>query len=181
MPNKLAHQRITAVILGTAVLPLCAIPLSTIDEYAAFMIGIGLTLRPELGPDMDVSRRRYGFLGELVGLNAYARLMPHRAGLHKKDWKRLRPEKIFFMSHLPLIGTAFRAIMLIVPISIICMIFGLNFTRVAYYAIFLWLGMSLSDLGHVIADLLVSDFKELKRSFWEKRLAHVNRNYDKNH
>lgn len=175
MPNKLVHQRITAALLGVSALPVPFLPGRAVDEYLVFMSGILVTLKPELGPDMDVNARKYGFAGELFGMNAYARLVPHRFGMRKKNYKRLRPETLFFMSHLPLIGTSFRVMMLLIPVSIIFMLSGISLEHLAHYALFLWLGMSLSDFGHVAADRITGDLRELKRDFWQKRLAHFNK------
>lgn len=174
MPNRIGHQRITTILLATSALSLLVLPLDWYDEQAAFLIGVALTLAPQLTPDLDVNGRKFGWVGELIGMNSYAKAIPHRFGMHKKHWRK--PESILLMSHVPLFGTLFRVIMLGTPAVILALLTGIDISGMMYYVIFVWLGMSLSDLFHVIADKLTGDLKEIRRDFWKRRMDYAKKN-----
>lgn len=167
MPNKLTHRKlsITATLLSA---PLFII-LPT-DQAVAFTLGSALTVIPELTPDLDISTREFNSLGEFIGLKSYAKIVPHRYGVGKKHWSRLRIWHIFLFSHIPLAGTLLRTFLVTLPLLLLAMLFGITnegfWKSAGWYFLFLWLGMSWSDCWHVLSDLIVSDFKEMKREVW---------------
>lgn len=171
MPNsKYTHQSITLLSAAAGLVPAYYIyGYTDFIAVCVFEAGILATLIAEYTPDLDVKHRRFNWLGNFIGLRAYAELVPHRLGLRKKHWSRLRVWNLFMFSHLPFIGTLPRSILLCLPVCLLFMLFGLSLEWLINYFVFLWLGMSYSDCWHVGADILTSDIKETKRSFWRKR------------
>lgn len=138
------------------------------------MAGIMVTYIPALTPDLDVDTRRFGVYGEFIGLRAYAKIVPHRHGLKKRHWHkyRFRIWNMFLFSHVPIVGTLPRTIILLMPLTILLLATGLIDWWYGKFVLLLWLGMSISDTAHVIADLFTSDFKEMRQSFWRGRKAY---------
>lgn len=174
MPDSFkTHQAITLIAAGTAVVPTYAIYTHFgFVPAALFEFGILVTLITEYTPDLDVSRRRFGWLGNFIGLRAYAEFVPHRFGLRKRHWSRLRVWNLFMFSHLPVFGTMPRCILLFLPLTLLFLLFSWDLESLLYGFIPVWMGMSYSDTWHVGADILSSDIKETKRSFWRKRGSH---------
>ena len=166
MPNKKTHQKLTIIATITS-FPLLFLlhPLYALSVTA----GVAVTWFPEMSPDLDINRRRFGPIGEFFGLRTYARLIPHRYGFQKRHWSRLRIWNIFLLSHIPFLGTLPRTILLLLPMSVILVLFDLWLGEFVVLAFFLWLGMSYSDIWHSIADLAVSDFKAARKVFWRRR------------
>jgi len=166
MPNVRVHRQITRWIATGA---LIAAPVVSWSDMLAIEAGILVTLLPELTPDLDINHRRFGVLGEFLGLRTYAKLVPHRFGLRQKHWSRLKIWHIFMFSHIPLLGTLPRFLMLCLPVGMVMLVFSYHPSWLLRFLILMWFGMSLSDTGHVIADVLTRDFKEFNRKFWGNR------------
>lgn len=177
MPNRSTHQAITTACAFVS-LPLAAyLPL---DSFLAFELGVLVTLIPEFTPDLDISHRKFKGLGEFIGLKSYAKIVPHRYGVGKKHWTRLRIWNIFFFSHIPLVGTLLRTVLLCLPLLLLGMLLWAYLSStiaswlpyLAVYFLYLWWGMSWSDLWHVVADRPWSkhgDRREMSRDFWYGR------------
>lgn len=167
MPGRLVHRQLS-LIAGAISLPIF---LAIQPAHAlAFELGVAVTLLPEMTPDLDISTRKFGVIGEFIGLKTYAQLIPHRYGTGKKHWTRLKLWHIFLFSHLPFIGTGLRTLLCTLPLAVVLVFFGVDspefWSQAGWYLLWLWLGMGWSDTWHVAADLIVSDFKETKREYW---------------
>ena len=134
------------------------------------MAGVYITLIPEFTPDLDINARHFGWLGEFMGLKAYSTLVPHRYGMREKHWSRLRVWNILFLSHVPLLGTLLRTLILLVPIGVIYILLQLSIPELPIIITFLWLGMSYSDIWHVVADNPFQN-QETTKEFWNRRRA----------
>jgi len=133
-------------------------------------VGIGITaVFVEMTPDLDISKRQFGVIGELMGLKAYAKLVPHRAGLRKRHWTRLKIWHVLLFSHIPWLGTLIRTTLLLLPLGLLLLLFGWYLPQLPQMAIGLWIGMGWSDLWHTVVDVIMSDLKETKREFWGQR------------
>ena len=168
MPNRKTHQAITLI----ASLPAIPVAISLLDftQACSFMAGVYITLIPEFTPDLDINARHFGWLGEFMGLKAYSTLVPHRYGMREKHWSRLRIWNIFFLSHVPFLGTSLRTILLLIPLSIVLLLYQWWSPSLLTMLIFLWLGMSYSDIWHVVADNPFQN-QETTREFWNRRRA----------
>lgn len=173
MPSGRTHKKLTTI---TAIV---AAPAIFFDPtYIPFVVGILATLPVFIrmgdnrvaiyfNPDMDILKNRSSTLAKVWGLDAYEQLVRHRSGLRWSHWKEIpkAPLLIFGFSHLPGIGTGFRTLMLLIPVAIIMLsIFGVE-SEIWHYAgqwaLMIWLGMSLSDSVHAVADLVVHFWKGL--------------------
>ncbi len=134
---------------------LAALPAGLVMEpatFASFEAGIGVTLLPYFTPDLDIGWRKFNVLGEFIGLAAYARMVPHRYGARRKHWSRFRIWDIIFMSHVPLLGTLLRTLLILQFVVPVGLLLDMSWLQIGLQALWFWLGMSLSDLGHLIAD-----------------------------
>lgn len=165
MPSKVGHRRIT-IATGLVAIPAVAILVGW--NVLPFAAGVAITYWPQWTPDLDHNRRRFGIWGRFMGLEAYSRLIPHRAGLKKKHWTRVNVWNIMLFSHIPLAGTAPRTVLLLLPIFLILLLFGWWWDVLWSCILYLWLGMSWSDLWHSFFDLLLGDIKEFSRDYWYK-------------
>lgn len=166
MPSRKTHQTLTQIAA------MSVSPLVFYLEWQDILFleaGILATLIPEMTPDLDVAHRRFGWLGEFVGLRGYAKVIPHRWGMRKRHWSRLKVWNLFLFSHLPFIGTFPRTLVVLLPALLVMMIFSWVPAGLLEMMLWLWVGMSYSDCWHVVADLIVSDWKEMRREFWGKR------------
>lgn len=166
MPSRKVHQQITTTLTFLSVPLLFLGP-----DGVSFMAGVAVTWIPALTPDLDINTRHFGAYGEFIGLKAYAQLIPHRFGLRKKHWQkyRFRIWHMFAFSHIPFLGTLPRTALLLLPITILLLATGLIGWWYGKFVLLLWLGMSISDMAHVIADIITSDYKEMRRDFWRGR------------
>jgi hypothetical protein len=174
MPDSAkSHQAITIIAAGTAVIPMTVIYTHFgFVPALLFEAGVLVTLITEYTPDLDVAHRHFGWLGNFIGLRAYAEFVPHRFGLRKRHWSRLRVWNLFMFSHLPLFGTLPRAFLLFLPITLLFLLFDWDLEWLIYAFIPVWMGMSYSDLWHSGADLVTGKLRETNRSFWRKRGSH---------
>jgi uncharacterized metal-binding protein len=177
LPNRATHQ-VLSIISGAVALP--TIFFLDATQFLSLMSGIAVTAAlPEFTPDLDINARHFGWLGDWAGLKAYSQITPHRYGFKKRHWTRLRIWNIFFLSHVPFLGTSLRTLLLLLPFSVLLILLQWMPTNLPTIILFMWLGMSWSDLWHVIAD---NPFKnhETSKDYWNKRKYHgmgrVNKN-----
>lgn len=142
MPSGKTHRQATALLVGATVAA------SLTNPSLLYMTG-GVAATLYLNPDLDL-HHRLGKLGDLIGASYYRDLVPHRAGLRKKDWK-YRLQNIFLFSHLPVLGTIPRFLIALLPLAATLLIFNLNLQIEPLLLIFL--GMALSDTLHIIMDI----------------------------
>lgn len=168
MPSQPVHRRLT---IASGLVALLANALVWRDMPWQVYVGIAVTLRPELTPDLDVTKRRFGWLGNFLGLSAYAELVGHRRGLHHRHWEEAvsKPWLVLMFSHIPGLGTAPRTFMIFIPICLFWLLTGWWTDELIKLAWGMWLGMSWSDSWHVAADIIVSDLKETSTRFWGRR------------
>jgi uncharacterized metal-binding protein len=166
VPNKKTHQKLTLLASITAMPIIFFLPP---EQSLPLIGGILITWFPEMGPDLDINSRHFGAIGGFIGLKAYAEVVPHRYGFRKRHWLRLRIWNVFLLSHIPFIGTIPRTLILLLPISLFFILFNLWLPEILRTAIFIWLGMSYSDVWHVLADLIASDLKEMRKDYWRQR------------
>lgn len=172
MPSGPTHRRLT-VLCSVVTLP--AILLLPDWRFLALEAGVAVTLMPEFTPDLDTlirgdsKSKLKDSVRRLLGLTAYSQLIPHRYGLGKRHWTRFRIWHIFMFSHIPGLGTLPRTAILLLPLALVLLAFSLNPLPILPYILFLWLGMSWSDTWHVVADILTTDFKVMKREYWYGR------------
>lgn len=156
MPNGPAHYNLTRIaLLGT----IPVFYLGGITEGLYFSGGILATLY--LDPDLDI-RHRLGGVGNAIGLDAYQKLIPHRAGLYEKNWRNFGKRdwwKLFFFSHIPFLGTLPRTLIVVVPALAVFLMFSILQHFPWYGLMWVYLGMGYSDTWHVVADIIVSDYK----------------------
>jgi hypothetical protein len=125
--------------------------------FGVFQAGILLTYW--VNPDADLVQK-LGVLGEIIGLEDYEGIMPHRHGLYLSQWRE-RPWMALLGSHTPLTGTFVRLLPILVPLSLLMLLPG--GTRLWPLFVAFLLGASWSDLWHVIADVVVSKGKKIRR------------------
>lgn len=171
MPSGKVHARITkTVAIVTAPVILVSLAGGWVGpEVLLAEVGILLTLMAS--PDLDIHNSA-GVLGEFIGFDTYKMLVPHRAGLRKRHWTRLRLWQIALLSHIPWLGTAIRTLMIWFMPLMIALLLGWRPDReqaglIISLLFWCWVGMGWSDLFHVAGDIIDSDLKELKRKFWD--------------
>lgn len=186
--NKKGHRQLTLLVAATAVPAILVFPEST-TNVLLFELGVVATLHPYLNPDLDYHNRKWTQAGELLGFEMYSSLIPHRSGMNKKDFKGLNVRNIIYTlsySHWPLIGTLPRTIMAFIPILLIVLIARDLVPIVSTAFVWIWLGMSWSDLWHVVSDKLYSYTKERKKrygsgeltgSYWRSRKKFGRKNF----
>lgn len=163
MPSRKTHTKITWAI---SILPIFAFPVIGLVPACAMFLGVLSTVPFKvfgtsvyLNPDMDI-KSNTGSMGKAFGLDAYEQSVKHRAGLSKSDWKGFwrNPAKIFMFSHIPLFGSFPRAL----PATLL--LFVISFIIPTNGSVYLWwfIGMVLSDTGHVLADVVYSATKTKK-------------------
>jgi len=153
MPNRYAHTRIT-IISGALISPLVLwLPVETL----AIEAGVILTLW--VNPDTDL-KQRLGPFGAAIGFDDYAKEAPHRGGMTKTLWRMKGLGRFLLMSHLPIVGTLTRVVLLASPWVIVCAMFSLSLVGYAHLVGLMALGMCWSDLWHIVADKVWSDTKE---------------------
>lgn len=154
MPNWTAHRALTLCACFTALpVAIVASPLC----FGAFLGGIVTTTW--VNPDTDL-KQRLGQFGTIIGLKAYQDVAPHRGGLRKRHWRGSIWQRMANSSHLPLMGTIPRWFILMVPPTTLYLMLGGPVLPYVGPAIFFMLGMTYSDLWHVLADILVTNFKK---------------------
>ena len=144
------HDRITA----GSTLPIVLVGWQCLPPELALMIGAGnLVGGFYLSPDLDTRSgpyRRWFFLQWIW--------IPYRkfCGRHRSFW-----------SHSPIVGTAIRVLWVLFPISVLGL---LGFTPAlallaktqSWYFLAFLLGLELSSLLHLLADVVSSEFNVLK-------------------
>jgi len=177
MPGRIGHAAIT---LGLAPLVAGVCLLAGLPAQYAALAGGGvlatLPLRFKLSlsklsrgryvhiyfnPDMDIAGGE-SKISEALGIEMYRQQIVHRSGLRARDWYYAlrQPWRLLFFSHLPFIGTLPRFALLVLFLTLPVLLFSLE-KYVTFPALFfLWLGMSLSDSGHTLADLIFSWLKK---------------------
>jgi len=167
MPGRKVHTGLTAAT-AAMILPISLVaglgPL-----YAGLVTGGCLITVPVrikgvaiyLNPDMDI-RINDSKLARAFGIETYRKAIPHRSGLKAKNWKLLwrKPWAIFFFSHIPFVGTLPRLALLILALIFPVLALGQEELLSLPVLFFLWLGMSLSDTVHALADLYWSWYKK---------------------
>lgn len=180
MPNYAAHRQIT-IFVGMIASPIIFYT-PEIADGVLFHIGLYSTLW--FSPDLDI-HQRLGWAGKLLGLEAYRSLIPHRYGLRREHWEVQKSEgnrkwyqlkdshipiwKVFLFSHIPLVGTLPRTILLFAPLIIVLLLTSsIEEFKVRW---FLWalMGMTYSDIFHILADIITSDFKRMTKGYWLER------------
>lgn len=165
MPNRKTHTRITCAL---GIVPILAASVIGMMPTYAMFLGIMSTIPFRafgvsiyLNPDMDI-KSNIGPLGQALGLDAYQKGVKHRAGLSRSDWRGFwrNPAKIFLYSHIPLFGTLPRSL----PIALLLFVlsFIIPFNEIVYIYLYWLIGMTLSDAGHVLADVAFSATKTKK-------------------
>ena len=172
MPNGPTHRKLTKIaLLGT--IPAIFVGGST--EVIWFATGIATTLY--FDPDLDL-RHRLGYVGNAMGLDLYQRIVPRRAGITSRSWRDFSKRdwwKLFLFSHIPFLGTIPRTIIVILPFLMLFLVLSMVDTFPWYGVLWLWLGMSYSDVWHVAADLVTSDFKRRTRNKDEEKWNRLTR------
>ncbi len=151
MPNGKTHRLFTAVA-GLASAGPAIYYLSGNSLY----FGLGVAATIWVNPDLDI-HNHLGWVGELIGFDVYRDIVPHRAGLRGQAFREAR--KLILASHIPLVGTAGRFAIAILPVMCVLALVS-SLERVSLIAIGLvYLGMAWSDLWHIVADVLTSGLK----------------------
>lgn len=164
MPNKRTHDTITKVI-GLVALPIVGIASGAI-EVVAFEIGVLITLK--VSPDLDI-HNSLGWLGELMGFSIYKKLAPHRGGLSRSHWAHGFLWQAFMFSHIPILGTSIRWVMVMLPILSILMTFSAMEMFPVRLGLFVLAGMSFSDTFHLLADMFMGDMGRGRKAIYGKR------------
>ena len=168
MPNRKTHKKITiASSIFSSPIFLLIDPILAVS----FEFGVLLTTFPEFSPDLDSDARKFNWLGKLLGMESYAKSVPHRLGIRKGDYKRLSLTTVMKFSHIPLFGTFPRFLIIAYPVTMILMLVQVN--PIEYWVIYLCilLGMSYSDFWHSFADIASGEFyrKYMRPSYWARR------------
>lgn len=164
MPNGPTHRKLTKIAAGVGIGTGIYLGISTdmwfLREISWFSLGVLTTLY--FDPDLDL-RHRLGYFGNAIGLELYQKMIPHRAGITSRSWREFSKKdwwKLFFFSHLPLLGTLPRLLIIVALTAPIYLLFS-AIDRYPFYGIlWLYLGMSYSDVWHSCADLVVSGWKQ---------------------
>lgn len=173
--NRRGHTTLTLSLATLSVPPAIIlgshIP-ETIPLSAAFIGGVLFTIPVRvkvfgqvtavyLNPDMDI-RANQTYFAKMTGLAAYERFIRHRSGMYARHWRGVwkQPWKVFFFSHAPFFGTIPRWLLFpVLPLLLGCWMSGtwdfLNWPILGMILV----GMSWSDLWHVISDRISSEVK----------------------
>jgi uncharacterized metal-binding protein len=166
LPSGVVHRKIT-LFLHLLTLPSALF----VDPIPFIGLQIGLIATYFVSPDLDITTNKLG-LAKYLGFETYRKLIPHRFGLSLKDWRRKKSvhddqktkiaesiPKVFLFSHIPLIGTVIRTVLVLLPWVITLLLFNrleyISFVFVTY----IYLGMALSDTLHIIADIFWSSVR----------------------
>lgn len=152
MPSGIVHRQLT---LGLQLLTLPLTPYLHFQEFIALQLGITATYY--INPDLDITTNRLGLV-KYLGFESYRKLVPHRFGLSKKHWNGSIKNVLLF-SHIPFIGTILRTILLLIPVIILLLFCSSIQLLDIKFLLFLYLGMALSDTGHIVADIVYSGFR----------------------
>lgn len=154
MPNNRVHSAISKSI---AIASLAIVPF--FPQSIFMTIGIALTIPIRLGkmsiylnPDMDIKMNKGSQIAYALGLDAYQKNVRHRSGMHRDHFLGLwrNPWKILFFSHLPVIGTIPRSLLILFPMIVINLMVGIDPTPIPY--VMLFSGMAISDIAHIVMD-----------------------------
>lgn len=155
MPNGVTHRLITGILQSIT------LPVSLV--YADFTVVLGIQLgfgvSYFINPDLDITTNRLG-IARNFGFETYRKLVPHRFGLSSKHWQKSIGSVLFF-SHFPFVGTVLRWVLAILPVIIVLLFFdslALLSIRLLFY---IYIGMAISDLLHIIADIIYSARRSL--------------------
>jgi len=163
MPLAPAHKKLT-IITSFAAFSLLLV--KDIPVFVAFEAGILTTL--VINPDADLAQG-LGVIGDFMGLEAYEDEMIHRFGLSRNHWRKYG-WKTVMGSHVPLIGSLFRLLPILILLSLTLL---WSFLQPYWYLLVVYLlGISLSDTVHIIADELTTRFKR-----WRNGRTHERRFY----
>jgi uncharacterized metal-binding protein len=158
MPSGYTHAKITKTI---AILALPAY--FYFNPVIATGLEVGILLTLVVNPDNDLTTSRLGQF-KWLGFEWYKRLVSHRYGLNWNHWRKLTWKtlwKVIFFSHTPFTGTLLRLIItLYVPLIVLLLLSALQLW-LFWFIIGVYLGMGLSDTGHMLADVMWSGIKKL--------------------
>jgi len=156
MPNRPTHTKITIALTASSLIP--AIMIGA-DAAIPFLGGIASTLSVKLGkywvalnPDLDIVQNNSD-LAKMLGFSSYQQSISHRSGLTKSSWRYVakNPLNLIWMSHLPVIGTLPRFLIVLILLGIVALMLGVELKAV--WILWWFLGMAWSDLWHIIADI----------------------------
>jgi hypothetical protein len=175
MATKKTHQKLTAgIAIASSPLILVVNPI----HFGLYEIGILITLWPLMTPDLDHQARKFDWLSDFFGLKMYADMIPHRYGLKKRHWSRFRIWDIFKFSHIPFFGTFPRTVMLTWLIGLVILMFNLSFGWFLVAFFWTWVGMSVSDTGHLLLDRpWKKKQREMTPEHWIRRRKHRHDGY----
>lgn len=164
MPNGPTHRKLTKIATGVGIGTFFYLGISTeiwlLREISWFSLGVLTTLY--FDPDLDL-RHRLGYVGNAIGLELYQKIVPHRAGITSKSWREFSKKdwwRLFLFSHLPFLGTLPRLLILVTLTAPIYLAFSMIERYPIYGILWLYLGMSYSDVWHSLADLFTSGWKQ---------------------
>ena len=156
MPNGPVHARITMVV-AVVVIPSVSIT-SHMQPVDILLLVSGALLGLAINPDLDLSENRFNNDLQHISKNflkfawdgywyMYGRLIHHRSPI----------------SHSPILGTLIRMIYMIPVLTLIVVPLSYILSDHSIFIVFviLFTGLCVSDLFHIIADILVSEIKRL--------------------
>lgn len=145
MPSGIVHRKITTILI-----PLTT-PTLFIDGVFGLGVISGIIVTLAVNPDLDITTNKAGVFHSYF--EWYKDLIPHRYGLRASHWEDINIWKLLSFSHLPIFGTLLRYIMVFLPIMLISYAYGLSIGPFFGGAL---LGMIVSDICHICADVIVS-------------------------
>lgn len=152
MPDGRVHTKLT---LGLQLVTVPSVFILSPTDFIGLQLGIVATYF--VNPDLDITTNRLG-IAKYFGFETYRKLVPHRFGLAKRHWNTSISNVLLF-SHFPLIGTVVRTILVLLPLTVLLLLFNAIYILDIGFIFYLYLGMALSDLFHILADILVSSLK----------------------
>lgn len=166
MPSGRTHLKITTAIQAAG------LPLFFYTPFP-FALGwhIGCWVSRYVNNDLDITVSRLPKAVQVLGFSLYKEIVPHRAGLYRGQWRNLSWNVIFF-SHVPVVGTALRFVLVLyVPVILLLLLGSVQLLTLAWVGetlVGVFSGMSTSDAGHTSADIVVTGLKKLKRWLVER-------------
>jgi len=162
VPNRRAHTKITLVSM------MVTLPVAIYNPVYGLCFGLGIlsTIPVKvagswivLNPDMDIVAND-SFVARSLGIQPYQRAISHRAGITRSSLKLLlrKPWLAMFYSHLPLVGTIPRTLIILSLATVFALMLGLSINP--EWVLLFFLGMATSDFLHIMADIVVSGAKK---------------------
>lgn len=168
MPNGSTHKAIWAVAFPTSVVAAILVDYAMDPKGVEVMLPISIPFGYFFGllvdPDLDIpshtdAKRRWSYSWITVPIRwwwtGYARLMRALGASHRS-----------FITHMPGISTAIRLLWFVAPMLVLMLVLQVPWGLVGlqkYSLVGVWIGLSIADTFHALADLIEYMLKRARR------------------